>query len=263
MESWARFTSRIRRSSLSIVQLSCICSASCLLGACFSSITASLLVILGAPAFVYRASTKSPSQPKALTWPIVNTFGILLIVQLLCVVLRDDTPNGTESSLAIADGHLSLVGSVCAGTLTYIMQSYSIQLSTLVNAYLITSAFSGILKEMSYIKRPELRASGLLSPAVVLLELAIFILVQLSNGGLHDLQHRGQRGTAIKGFWDKSNFLWLNLTLVFHFINVKRVNDLIDPGPSFNSELLYRRFIPHWEKGKKAVNRAFVNLFNF
>jgi hypothetical protein len=253
--------SRIGRSILSVVQLSAIQGGTASPFAAYSSsIATSILVILVTPICLYRAKSKSPSLPKALTWPIVNTFGILFTVQLLCVIFRDDTPNTQNtSSLAIADGHLSLAGTICAGTLTYMMHIYSSQLAVLVNTYLISSTCSDIWKEIAYVKHPELLSSGLLSAVAVLLKLVIFALVQVSQNRLQ--QHKGQREVAIKGFWDRSNFLWLNLTLVFRFTKVTRVNDLLDPGPSFSSEFLYQRFIPHWQKGKKAANIPSIIFF--
>lgn len=214
-----------------------------LLGRDIYSILPALFITAITPIYLSAAfrNRRCPRYGKIL-WTKIGIAGILLLVEIGNIFLFSTAP-AIRSKTTIAAAVASGVGSLCLSLLIYAEKMYSFRPPGFMSIALAVSILFDITKARSYLEQPDFLLVSRLSTATYLLKTSLLLSEEAAKAlAIRSLQPKPRN----KSFRARNLFLWLNATLIVGFRNVLRVNDLLDMGPTFNSELLYKRFKPVW-----------------
>lgn len=191
---------------------------------------------------------RSPRCPKSskLLWSKIVIVATMLLLEAANVAMFSTTP-AIRSKSTVAVAIASAVSTVCIALLLYAERAFSFRSPGFFSLGLAVTVLFDITKARSYLGQADYQNACNLSTALYLLK----ALLLLSEEAAKALALRSTRPRRIhkQNIVTRNLFLWLNATLIVGFRNVLRVNDLLDMGPKFNSELLYQRFKPIWGKG--------------
>ena len=215
-----------------------------------------LWIILATPAFITRAIRKKPCTDSGL---LLRGKGIIVAAVVVCELanlILNVTNESLQSVISTAAAVLSFGASISIAIVLYVEHMYSLKTSTFLSVYLALAALFDTVRARSYFIRPDLGAVGGIAVALVILKLILVALEEVSKARLIKPEHlRKPLGKEfVSGFWNRSLFIWLNSTLIMGFKKDITINELPDPGPEFDSEHLYERFEPRWDKGTSANN---------
>lgn len=212
------------------------------------SVLPSLLITTVALIYVSAARRNRccPRYGKTLATKIVTAL-LLLLVETANVVLFCTSP-AIRSKTTVATAIASCLSSVCLSLMVYAEKMYSFRPPGFLSLGLAVSILFDVTKARLYLERPELQTASGLVTGIYLLKSSLLLTEEAAKALAIRSQQPNRRIT--RNYWTQNLFLWLNATLVLGFRKVIKINDLLDMGPMFNSELLYHRFKPVWEKGK-------------
>ena len=207
------------------------------------------LFITGITPIYLSAAFRNPRCPRygKILWTKIGVAVVMLLVEIGNILLFSITPD-IRSKTAIAAAVASGAASLCLSLLIYAEKMYSFRTPGFMSIALAVSILFDITKARSYLEQPDFLLASRLSTATYLLKCSLLLSEEAAKAlAIRSLQPKPRHS---KSFWARNLFLWLNATLIVGFRNVLSVNDLLDMGPAFNSELLYERFKPVWRACK-------------
>ncbi|KAK3191252.1 hypothetical protein K4F52_002842 [Lecanicillium sp. MT-2017a] len=237
-----------------IPQLASYLDATALLGRDVHSILPAALILIVTPIYL-SAAFRNPRNPKSgkLLWAKISMAAVIVLLEIANVALFSSTA-AIRSKSTIAAAIASALTSVCLSLLLYAEKTFSFRSPGFLSLALAITIVFDIAKANSYLDQPDFLAASRLSTAVYLFKSLLLLSEEIAKAlAVRSLQPKSRRRER---FWTRNLFLWLNATLVIGFRNVLHVNDLLDMGPKFNSELQYERFKPIWEQASKAGDNA-------
>lgn len=178
----------------------------------------------------------------------------------MVIAVLDISPDDSTNA-AKAAALLGCAAPLAIGVLLYYEHRRALQSSALSSIYLAATVLFDIVKTRSCFLRDGATLMGCIYAAITTAQLVLLILEEAPKRYHIPASAFGKE--AIRGFWSRTFFVWVNTTLFLGFRNALLVNQLPNLGPGFASRALAETFEKKWITSKSYFSFITCLLLSF